>query len=121
MKSISFYNTRGEIHSSMQGDESALQLTIENSPDPWIEGSFHWDTHYVNNGVAVPRPECPATLSGSTLYNVPVPAQVIINQSVYDTTEETVELSFNLPGTYVVKVISWPHLPKEFTVENPTS
>ena len=47
MKSISFYNTRGEIHTSMQGDESALQLTIENCPDPWVEGDWFDKGKYV--------------------------------------------------------------------------
>ena len=118
MKSISFYNTRGEIHTSMQGDESALQLTIENSPDPWVEGDWFDKGKYVLNGDVLDRPLNPTTLSGLTLINVPVPAVVLIDGVSYDTNESVVEIAFQYPGKHKIRVVSFPYLDAEFDIEN---
>lgn len=116
---ISFYNERGEITAVLTGDTPVLNLTKELSEDPWIEGEWYGQPVYVLNGEVVPRPENPTTISGLTLSNVPVPAQVVIDTTVYETNVSTVELAFDYPGTHTVKVIAWPHLDKEFQVENP--
>ncbi len=116
---ISFYNERGEFTAVLTGDTPVLELTKELSTSLWIDGKWFGKPFYALNGVAVPRPENPASLSGFTLTSVPVPAKVHINQDVYETNESTVELSFGQPGTYKVKVESWPYLDKEFSVENP--
>lgn len=120
MKEISIHNERGEIVTVMQGDEVALQNTIDNITQGWVEGNWFQKNKYVQDGQVLDRPENTATLSGLTLLNVPVPSTIQIGTEFYESTEDTVELEFNLPGTYKVKVISWPHLDKEFTVENPT-
>lgn len=118
MRSISFYNTRGEIHTSMQGDESALQLTIENFPDPWVEGDWFDKGKYVLNGDVLDRPLNPTTLSGLTLNNVPVPAEVWIDRVRYDTNEPVVEIAFQYPGKHKIRVVSFPYLDAEFDIEN---
>lgn len=120
MRSISFYNQRGEIHTVLSGDAIALEVTAQQSTDGWVEGDWFDKNKYVLNGEVLDRPENTATQSGMTLLNVPVPSEIQIGNQSYQATDSTVELEFNLPGSYVVKVISWPHLPKEFTVENPT-
>lgn len=120
MKEISIYNSRGEIHTVLNGDDCAIQTTIENITEPWVEGNWFGKNKYVLNGEVLDRPENTATLSGLTLLNVPVPSTIQIGTQFYESTDSTVELEFNLPGTYKVKVISWPHMDKEFTVENPT-
>lgn len=116
---ISFYNDRGEITAVLTGDDPVLDLTKELSEDPWIEGEWYGQLVYVLNGEVVPRPENPTTVSGQTLENVPVPATVIVNGTRYETNESRVELGFSQPGTYAVKVVAWPHLDKEFSVDNP--
>lgn len=116
---ISFYNERGEIISVLTGDSPVLDLTKELSQDPWVEGEWYGQPVYVLNGEVVPRPENPTIVSGQTLENVPVPATVIINGVRYETNESRVELGFSQPGTYAVRVVAWPYLDKEFTVENP--
>lgn len=115
---ISFYNTRGEITYELIGDEAGIEANKQRATDPWVEGAWFGKPYYVSSGEVVPRPENPAVLSIQTLNNVPVPAQVIINGVSYETTESVVELEFTQPGTYVVKVVAWPYLDKEFTIEN---
>lgn len=110
----------GKIQSIVSGDPPSIAATKENTTSPWVDGGFHWDNYYVLDGVAVPRPVNPAVLSGPSLLNVPVPAEVIIGASSYQTNESTVTLEFNMPGTYKVKVVSFPYLDAEFEIENPT-
>lgn len=117
--SISFYNERGEFTSSLSGDPGVVETTKQLTTDPWIEGEWYGKPFYALNGEAVARPENPTTVSGQALENVPVPATVIINGVSYETNESRVELGFSQPGTYAVKVVAWPHLDKEFNVENP--
>lgn len=110
----------GKIKYVVDGDPLVIETTKENSQDPWIEGNYHWDTHYVFNGDAVKRPECPVILQGKTIVNVPVPAKITINGVDYDTNEAEVELDFNFSGIYNVKVLAFPYLDKEFQIENTT-
>lgn len=117
--SISFYNQRGEITGNLNGDASVIELTKEMTEDLWVEGDWYGNPVYVLDGQVVARPENPTTVSGNTLENVPVPTTVIINGTSYETDESIVELGFSQPGTYVIKVVSWPYLDKEFTIENP--
>lgn len=116
---ISFYNSRGEVTGVVSGDECVLTTTKELSETPWVYGDFFGKPVYVLNGEVVSRPENPATVSGQTLENVPAPATVIVNGTRYETNESRVELGFSQPGTYAVKVVAWPHLDKEFSIENP--
>lgn len=117
---ISFYDERGEIVGNFDGDPTSVALTKQLTTQPWVEGDWLGQNKYVLDGEVVDRPENTATLSGLTLLNVPVPSTIQIGNQFYESADSTVELEFNLPGTYKVKVISWPHLDKEFTVENPT-
>lgn len=119
MREVSLYDSTGRIHTILTGDAVGIQNTLDNITDGWVEGA--WDTRnkYVSNGEVFDRPANPTTQSGLTLSNVPVPSTLQIGNQRYETNEPTVELEFNLPGTYVVKVFSWPYLDKEFTVENP--
>lgn len=119
MQAVSIYNQRGEIVTTLRGDTAAIDNTLENTGASWVDGDWLGKPVYVLNGEVVPRPENPTTLHGLTLENVPVPSTIVIGGTYYEATESTVELSFNLPGTYRVKVISWPYLDKEITVENP--
>lgn len=116
---ITFYNERGEFTAVLTGDAPVIDLTKELSTDPWIEGEWFGKPFYVLDGEAVPRPENPTTIDGLVLSNVPVPATVMIDKTSYETNVSTVELAFDYPGTHTVKVIAWPHLDKEFQVENP--
>jgi hypothetical protein len=74
-------------------------------------------TSYGSNGVVVPRPANPTTISGMQLSNVPNPSTVTIaGGSPTTVTDGEVELSFTQPGTYDVQVSSWPMLDAVFSV-----
>lgn len=74
-------------------------------------------SHYVQNDKATPRPAQPTALDGTTLRGIPGPSTVYINTEPYPCDDQTVELEFDQPGTYTVRVEVWPYLDKEFTVE----
>lgn len=116
---ISYYDETGRI-TGMSYSQSATMPMIKNlTPDPFVEGNWWGKDVYVLNGKVVERPANPTILVGQALENVPVPATVVINGVSYETNESRVELGFNHPGTYAIKVVAWPHLDKEFSVENP--
>ena len=132
---ISFYNERGQITGELSGNAVEYEkdgierirpiiTTPGLPPFPtakrlWVEGAWWGKPVYVVDGEVVSRPENPAVVSDQKLENVPVPATVIVNGTSYETNESTVELGFNQPGTYTVKVVAWPYLDKEFIIENP--
>lgn len=114
---ISFYNERGEFTSCLAGDAGFVQTTKDMTADFWVDGKWDGATHYALNGAAVPRPTNPARLDGKMLTFVPRPAKIQINDKTYDADDSVVELWFNLPGKYKVRVQSWPHLDAEFDLE----
>lgn len=72
---------------------------------------------YVKNGSVHLRPTMGAKLTGATVTGVPVPCAVHINSQRYECSDSTIELEFDQPGTYKVRLECWPYLDKEFTVE----
>ena len=65
-------------------------------------------THYVKENKLTVRPDSPVVLTGMTLTNVPIGADIYINMDVYQATDSTVELEFAYPGTYNVTVSNFP-------------
>jgi hypothetical protein len=74
------------------------------------------ENDYVDDGVVLPRPACPAVLTGNELSNVPVPALLTINGKPYNTTEADITLAFPKPGAYKVVVEAWPYLDGTFEI-----
>lgn len=114
--SITFYNTAtGEITGSLITNDPK---TIEaNSGIPHVLGVGNAEYHYVKDGEILSRPTQLTTLTGLTLANLPTPCQIIIDGISYEVDEPTVELEFDEPGTHNIKIVAFPHLDKEFTVE----
>jgi hypothetical protein len=90
----------------------------------YVEG--RWDTRdYYVDVTMTPRaiklrPPNPTLITGTTLYNIPLPAYLRINDSgLIEVTDSTVELNFPLPGTYHIKVLTFPQVDAEFTVVVP--
>lgn len=121
MNSISLYRKdSGLVFQSVTGTETTLELNKQDDVSiGFVEGLYEPGLFYVLGGEAMARPENPATLSGSTLSNVPVPSTIHINNESYPCEESTVELEFAHPGEYRIRVESWPYLDKEFEIENP--
>jgi hypothetical protein len=87
------------------------------------------DVHYID--LSGDRPQrrakssCPATLDGLTLRDLPLPCRIEISDPAggtrtYEEADAAVlELAFDHPGTYRVRVLSAPHTPGAWTVEVP--
>lgn len=118
MKYISFYDAQGEIVGSVGVDPQMYDQTRDQL-DPHVEGDWYGKDVYVSNGEVHPRPANPARLDGMTLRDLPTPGTIHIGDAQYPYDEPAVELEFEHPGTYTVRVESWPYLDKEFEVENP--
>lgn len=111
---ITYYEEYGKII----GNLTASPDTIEpNKVGLWVYGVGEAETHYVSNGEITPRPEQLTTLTGLTLNNLPTPCQIAIDDIYYDVDETTVELEFDTEGTHNIKIVAFPYLDKEFTVE----
>ena len=117
MKTISFYDANGRIIHVLTASEPIVELNKEHDPN-WIDGEWDDDVYYVKHGKAVKRPKNPCYADGQTLLNVPVPCVVWVNDTKYECDENTIDLEFDQPGTYVIRVQSWPYLDAEFEIEN---
>lgn len=118
-ETISFFDESGRITSNLTTDPAVIQANKDHFPGRWVEGDWYGKDVYVANGAVHPRPANPAQLEGLTLTHLPTPGTIHIGDAQYPYDEPTVELEFEHPGTYKVRVESWPHLDKEFEVENP--
>ena len=119
---VYYRSSTGRLISKGRCPSSQAGLDPMNAPDQlWmLVDALPSDinSYYVAGGVLQPRPEYPATLSGTTLSGVVVPTAMWINGVVYDVQSDTVTLNFPNPGAYNVVLESWPYLDKtvEFTV-----
>lgn len=110
----------GKILGSIWGKADQLRRNKEMMDGPFLDGFYSPDSYYVLGEKAIARPSQPTKLHGLNLEDIPYPAKLIINGQEYVVTESSVELAFDQPGTYTVKLESWPYLDKEFTIENQT-
>lgn len=91
-----------------------------------MEGLAYARAHYVDTSTFHPqireRTACPASLDGLALRSLPLPCQIEITAPLnatrtYDEADDPdLDLSFDHPGTYTVRVLSARHLPGVFTV-----
>lgn len=119
MISISHYDQSGKITSVVKSDAQTMQYCIEHATSPFVMGEYYGDDVYVANGVVQARPANPAVLNGLELTGLPTPCTIHINNVAYPCSETSVELEFDQPMTYRVRVEAWPYMDKEFTLENP--
>lgn len=119
MKTVSFYDDSGKILGTLVGSDESIETTIQESNYKWIAGDWFGKPVYVKNGEITDLMPNPTTIQGFTLNDVPIPSTIVINNQYYESNDSTVNLSFEFPGTYNVRIISFPYLTKEFKVENP--
>mgnify|MGYP001051725996 CR=1 FL=1 len=117
MKTISFYDANGRITHVLTASDPVVELN-KSKDHRWIDGEWDDDMYYIKDGRPVKRLKNPCVVEGQSLLNVPVPSVIWVNQTRYDCDDSTVELEFNQPGTYTVRVQSWPYLDTEFEIEN---
>lgn len=118
MESISFHDDQGRIIGSTTASGDTMDLTKEHSPMPWVEGRHDTNEVYAKDGQAHPRPPQSTRLDYHTLSNLPVPCVIEINGAQYECEDTEAELVLDQDTTYEVVVRAWPHMDKEFTIEN---
>lgn len=121
-KSISFYDSTGKITGYSHSEISVMDMMLEErkkhpEADPYVEGNWFEQDVYVLNGIVTPRPECPATISGNVLQNLPVPCKILINGKSYDCSDQTATLELAQPIKYAIVVSAFPYLDKEFVID----
>lgn len=85
-----------------------------------IPGHGNDSTDYVLAGEIVSRPPNPSTVDGLTISNIPVDSDVWIEEDMYTVTDGILELSFEYPGIYPVRIHSFPEVDTELIIENPS-
>lgn len=71
---------------------------------------------YLLKGGICQRPANPSQLTGMTIVDIPQGSTVEIEGQSYTVDDGVAELSFSLPGPYVVRVLSFPALDAVFEV-----
>ena len=84
------------------------ELRYENTPSDIAA------THYVDiaHGIpeVLPRPVMNLTVNGLNISGLPSGCKIYIEDQVYDWNSSTVDLTFNLPGLYKVRVACFPYI-----------
>lgn len=115
------FDAAGSILSEYTGGSPEIQGT------PYVEAlaGSGGETHYVSLGdlTVLPRPEFPIThlaeasalgITPLTVYGIPIGATVTLGDLTAVTTDATdLELFFDIPGTYTLKVELFPYLTYE--------
>lgn len=125
---ISLYRkVSGEILRTVTCDARHCTLHCKEGED-YIDGAYSGETFFVSpaTGDVTQRPALnapvPATpiKAGNGVYRVdglPIPSRVTVDADVYHVDDGCIELSFDAPGTYLVRVEAFPFLPAEVRVE----
>lgn len=106
----------GSILKSLSCPEDMIELQIDDSTS-YIEHERVDDSKfYIVNDTVVPRPTFSESVSGTTISGLPIPTTVIAEGTPYTITDGSAELSFSLPGTYKVRLSSFPYQDKDVEV-----
>ena len=117
MKTITFYQSDGQIIFTMTGTESDIELNKTMNP-LWVDGDWNDDLYYVKDGVATLRPKNTAQWEGGKLSNLPTPCVIWINSTRYECHDDKAELELVYDGKYTIRVQAFPYLDAEFEIEN---
>jgi hypothetical protein len=111
------YDATGRIlrYGSCPADLITVQAQ-EDETSVEFDGQVSDATHYFDGSAIIPRPTNPATLDGLDINDVPANSVLEIEGTRYPVTDMVVHLSFTFPGTYNVKLFSFPWLDTSFEV-----
>lgn len=92
--------------------------------EAYIEGHYHWDEYYIQDGQPVLRPDTPATISAdvvpadgeSAVILQAVAGTLTVGRETYEVEAGPVELTFGTPGEYRIQLEAFPYLPFEAVI-----
>lgn len=110
------YDPAGRI---VCASDNADPPTVLGAPLAWLQveadAAPSSANSYVANGAIVSRLPNPATITGTSLSNLPAPCTIHVEDEAYGCDEATATLSLP-PGEYRVTVSAWPYLDAVFEV-----
>lgn len=117
MKTYTLFDPTGRMVQTITGE---YDLTIKPTLAAWggehAEGEFGGDHYYVRGRVE-PRPQQPVELHKNTLRGLLPPCVIEINTQQYECMSTQATLNFNQPAIYNIRVVKWPYMDKEFTID----
>lgn len=117
IKGIIYNETTGEIIRTVSCPLHELHMQEQDGEDSMLVDEYLPDElFFVFEGQVVPRPPMPITVNGNVLSDVPVGAELRIDNAIYPVTSNTVELEFPVPGVYRVELKMFPYLPFQLEV-----
>ena len=106
--------------------EAELPLQSIEEGHGFIDGAHMSATHYLHSGTVVPRPAIATTVSKTivaadgvdvvSISNLPVPCTMIAQGQEIAVADGVVDLTFDLAGDFLIKVVAWPYLDYEVTI-----
>lgn len=108
---IIFSNADGSIKQTIRCLPELIQYQVLPGYN-YIEGIVDNNDSFVDTGKnkVVPRPVMKAHVTDMVLIGVPEGATIYIEDSTYTANGENIELEFDMPGTYEIKVVMWPYM-----------
>jgi hypothetical protein len=109
MKAYVLFDGDGRIH---QSHASTVEITPDSVPDglQLAEGYGSCLHDYVSGGKVVQRPSMEIELNGNTLSGVTAGATISIEGTEYTADGTDIDLSFDIPGKYMVEISMWPFI-----------
>lgn len=115
MATITIYDINdGKINRVVGCPERAINYQLR-AGEFYVRGRFDDRVYYISDGMPEPRPTMAPVVSGTTINNLPAECRVRVGQEAVVVGDGILELSFDFPGTYPVKLSCFPYL--DATVE----
>lgn len=118
MKAIVYDLNSGNILRFIEAPESMITYQYTEGTEGIVlySGIISDMEFYILNETVTPRPTFSESISGTTISGLPIPTTVLVEGIPYTITDGSAELVFSLPGTYKIKLSSFPYQDKEVEV-----
>lgn len=115
---VIYKKATGEIRQFVQGPEETVKFYIQEG-EAALAGEVKDDSCYValDTLIITKKPPLPAVLHDMKIDGVPAGAVITIENVDYTADGQTIELEFDLPGTYTIDIKCFPYLKWSATVE----
>ena len=92
--------------------------------EDYIDGHYHWDEYYIQDSQPVLRPESPANISAdfvaadgeAAVLLQAVAGTLTVGRETYEVETGEIELTFDTPGEYQIRLEAFPCLPFEAVI-----